>query len=82
MMQTTIAGFVTSKELADAGGVSLSTIQYYTALGLLHSNRRSGNKRLYEAKKSKLLLKEIQRLRQNGYSLALIRKQLNGRGAF
>jgi DNA-binding transcriptional MerR regulator len=79
MLSPLSRGYITSKELADAGGVSLSTIQYYTAIGLLHSNARAGNKRLYDAKRAKERLKQIQRMRQDGYSLALIRQQLNGR---
>ena len=67
---------VSSKDLAEAVGLTLSTISYYTALGLLKVSRRAGNKRLYDSTEAKTRLRQIALLRQKGYSLSLIRKQL------
>ena len=69
---------VSSAELAGSAGLKLSTIHYYTTLGLLKTSGRRGNKRLYDFRENKARLKEIHRLRQKGYTLALIRSQMGG----
>lgn len=68
---------VTSTELAAVSWTSLSTVHYYTSLGLLVARRRVGNKRLYDLRDSKVRLRTIARLRQAEYPLNLIREQLS-----
>lgn len=70
---------VSSKELAAVNGVTLSTIHYYTTVGLLRVRRRVGNKRFYDCREAHTRLKQVARLRQQGYSLALIRQVLEKR---
>ena len=77
MRKTLNARFMTSSELAAAIGITLSTVHYYTALGLLQARRRAGNKRLYDSREAKTRLQDIARLRHDGYSLTLIRKVLD-----
>lgn len=70
---------VGSVQLAAKSGLTLSTIHYYTFLGLLRVSRRVGNKRLYDAHEATNRLRTIQRLRDAGYPLNLIRAQLSRR---
>ena len=70
---------VSSKKLAAVNGVTLSTIHYYTTVGLLRVRRRVGNKRFYDCREAHARLKQVARLRQQGYSLALIRQVLEKR---
>ena len=69
--------FVSTSQLASATGVTLSTIHYYTALGLLRTHRWVGNNCLYGFREAKARLRRIARLRHEGYSLTLIRKILS-----
>ncbi|HEX9779968.1 MAG TPA: MerR family transcriptional regulator [bacterium] len=69
-------GVITSAQLAKLTGVSLSTIHYYTALGLLRPRGRAGNRRLYLTYEARNRLKRIAQLRRKGYSLALIRREM------
>ena len=64
-----------AKELADATGMTPSTLHYYTTLGFLRVHRRIGNKRFYDTAEAKARLQKITQLRQEGYSLSLIRQQ-------
>lgn len=68
---------VSSSELAATAGVTLATVHYYTALGLLQVRRRTGNKHLYDSQEATARLQDIARLRHDGYSLALIRRMLS-----
>ena len=77
-MKRTPNSLITSAELASASEVTLSTIHYYTTLGLLRACGRSGNKRQYERREARSRRQEIQRSRQEGYSLAMIRQRLVG----
>lgn len=70
---------MTSRELASAAGVTLSTIHYYTSLGLLPVSRRVGNKRLFNSAETMSRLKRIAQLRGQGYPLSLIRQELSKR---
>lgn len=76
MGKTQNARSISSIELASFAGVRLSTIHYYTVIGLLQSDRRTGNRRLYPARKAKARMRKIAYLRRAGYSLTLIRKLL------
>lgn len=66
------------QEIAKDFGVSYQTLNYYTSLGLLHSQRRQGNKRLYIAKDARERLKKIDRLKNAGYPLKIISDIING----
>lgn len=68
---------ITSAQLAHTAGLTLSTIHYYTTLGFLHVRQRAGNKRLYDMQDAAAALEEIRRLRQQGYSLTMIRERLS-----
>ena len=68
----------TSAELSASSGLALSTIHYYTALGLLRVRERMGNKRAYDIRETKARLEKIRRMRQEGYSMAIIRQRLVG----
>ena len=74
----TNSSLITSAELSASCGLTLSTIHYYTALGLLRVRERMGNKRAYDVREAKARLEEIRRMRQEGYSLAIIRQRLVG----
>lgn len=76
------AAMTTSRELAVASGVPLSTLRYYISLGLLPISSRAGNKHLFNSTEATSRLKKIIRLRQQGYTIALIRQQLSKEGAF
>ena len=64
------------RELARAISVSPSTITYYTNLGLFKVVKIKGNKRLYNRDLAIQRFSEIQKSRQEGYSLMLIKKRL------
>ena len=66
--------------VARGSGVTLSTLNYYINLGLLPVAERQGNKRLFDRGAVIRRLEEIHRLRQQGYPLRLIRKQLKEAG--
>lgn len=64
------------KEVARILHISIASVNYYTNLGLLHPQGRTGNMRLYNKER---LLKDyarIKELRNKGYSLNLIAAQL------
>lgn len=65
-------------EIARDFGISYQTLNYYTSLGLLHPERRQGNKRLYCAKEVKHRLETIDRLKNEGYPLRIICGIVNG----
>ena len=66
------------QEIARDFGISYQTLNYYTSLGLLHPQRRQGNKRLYIAKDIKQRLITIDKLRNEGYPLRIICNIING----
>lgn len=68
------------QEIAKNFSVSYQTLNYYTTLGLLHSQRRQGNKRLYIAEEVKKRLKKINELKNEGYPLRIISNIINGHG--
>jgi hypothetical protein len=65
-------------EIARDFGISYQTLNYYTSLGLIHPERRQGNKRLYCAKDVKQRLTTIDRLKNEGYPLRIICGIVNG----
>jgi DNA-binding transcriptional MerR regulator len=68
---------LTSFEVIKKYRISYQTLNYYTNLGLLVSCGRRGNKRLYDERKLRKRLRKIQSLKNDGYTLRLIRKILN-----
>jgi len=68
---------LTLQEISKDINVSYQTLNYYTTLGLLHPFKRSGNKRLYDAKMVKKRLTAINRLKNEGYPLKIIANVLN-----
>jgi DNA-binding transcriptional MerR regulator len=68
---------LTSTEIVKRYKISYQTLNYYTNLGLLHFNGRRGNKRLYDERKLKVRLRRIQKLKNAGFPLGLIRKIIN-----
>ena len=67
---------MTLQDLSHRCGVSVSTLNYYTNVGLLQVADRQGNRRLYREAQTLRQLDKIQRLRREGYPLRIIRTQL------
>ncbi len=67
------------QEIAKNFSVSYQTLNYYTSLGLLHSQRRQGNKRLYKAREVKRRLQKINKLKNEGYPLRIISNIINNK---
>jgi DNA-binding transcriptional MerR regulator len=67
--------FISPKQVAVLLGISISTVNYYTNLGLLHSEERKGNMRLYDREGVLRDFTHIKELRKKGYSLKLIGQQ-------
>ena len=65
-------------EISQLSGIAFHTLNYYTNLGLLSIADRRGNKRMFVESEALQRLKEIQRLRREGYPLRMIRRQLAG----
>lgn len=80
LVKTNQAGFITLQELSRRSGVGASALNYYTNIGLLRVADRRGNRRFYRESESIRRLHEIRRLRQEGYPLRIIRKQLQEAG--
>ena len=67
------------QEIAKDYRISYQTLNYYTSLGLLHPQRRQGNKRLYVAEEVRERLGRIDKLKNEGYPLRIISNIINGR---
>jgi DNA-binding transcriptional MerR regulator len=65
-------------ELAAAAGVSVDTIRYYQAQGLLDAPKRSGRHALY-TERHLARLKKIRRLQRDGLPLGVIRRVVTGK---
>ena len=63
-------------EIVKKYSISYQTLNYYTNLGLLSVADKRGNKRMYDEKELINNLKQIQKLKKEGYPLRLIRKIL------
>ena len=68
--------FVPTQEIIKRCNISYQTVNYYTNLGLLNVRSRKGNSRLYDFEEVKRCLEEITKLKNQGYSLKLIRDVL------
>lgn len=69
---------LSAKEIALLLKISVATVNYYTNIGLFHSEDRKGNKRLYGKARILSDFAKIKALRSQGYSLKLISSQLQG----
>ncbi len=69
---------ISSPQIVARYKISYQTLNYYTNLGLLHVVNKIGNKRLYRESEIRHNLVKIQSLKNEGYTLRLIRKVLHG----
>ncbi len=60
-------------EISKKFNISYQTINYYTNLGLLRVRKRDGNNRLYSTREVASSLSKVDKLKNQGYSLHLIR---------
>ncbi|MDD3150757.1 MAG: MerR family transcriptional regulator [Candidatus Gastranaerophilales bacterium] len=67
---------ISSSEITKKYNLSYQTLNYYTNLGLLETVKKEGNKRFYNEDTVKVNLEKIQAMKNEGYTLALIRKRL------
>jgi DNA-binding transcriptional MerR regulator len=67
---------ISSSDIVKKYKISYQTLNYYTNLSLLQAVNKKGNKRFYNEKDIKQNLEKIQRLKNEGYTLRLIRKEL------
>lgn len=67
---------ITPQQIIKKYKISYQTLNYYTNLGLFSAVNKKGNKRFYDEKRLKGNLEKIQRLKNEGYPLVLIRKIL------
>ena len=67
---------ISPSEIVKRYKISYQTLNYYTNLGLFSSVNKIGNKRFYDEGKLKHDLEKIQKLKNEGYTLGLIRKLL------
>jgi DNA-binding transcriptional MerR regulator len=65
------------EQLAQAGGVAVDTIRYYQGQGLLEAPRRNGRVTWY-SEQHLTRLRRIRTLQQRGFTLAVIRRFLDG----
>jgi len=72
-----IKNLVSLQEISKLFNFSYQTLNYYTSLGLLRSQRRQGNKRLYAIVEVKERLSRIIKLKNEGYPLSVISNILN-----
>ncbi len=71
-------GLLKIGELAEKSGLPISTIKYYTDIGLLRvSDYMSGGFRLYNERECLLRIKRIRELEEKGYSLKEIKENID-----
>jgi DNA-binding transcriptional MerR regulator len=68
---------ISPPEIIKKFAISYQTLNYYTNLGLLRALHKKGNKRFYDKKELSAALKKIQKLKNKGYTLRLIRNVIN-----
>ncbi|MFH1837843.1 MAG: MerR family transcriptional regulator [Candidatus Omnitrophota bacterium] len=71
-----IKKYISAKEVVDKYGISYSSLNYYTNLGLFKVKKRSGNARLYDTDEVKKTRGRINKLANMGYPLRIIRKMI------
>jgi DNA-binding transcriptional MerR regulator len=67
---------ITISEIVSQYGVPYSTVNHYTSIGLLTVVSKRRNVRLYNEPEVKKRLKRISELKDKGYPLHLIQKEL------
>ena len=67
---------VTIQEITRSTGVSFSALNYYVNLGMLPVMDRKGNKRLFAKTDTLQRLKQIQRMKREGYPLRIILRHI------
>lgn len=67
---------LSTKEIIERFSISYQTLNYYTNLGLFTVIERRGNKRMYSELEVENKIKSITDLKNQGYPLRLIMKQL------
>ena len=68
---------ISSKELTEKHAISYQTLNFYTTLGLLKIQKRVGNRRYYDEDDTVARFGQIAQLKEEGYPLRIIVKQLN-----
>lgn len=69
---------ISARSIMNRYKVSYQTVNHYTDFGLLPVLAKKGNARFYSKVVVDLRMKKIKKLREEGYSLRLIRKKLIG----
>ncbi len=69
---------VSAKEISKKFGVTYPTLNHYTNLGFFNVVSKRGNKRFYQLSEVKQKLALIEKLKDDGYPLRLIRKKIVG----
>ena len=67
---------ISTKEIVERYGLPYSTVNHYTIIGLLTVEARRRNVRLYDEAKVEEKLTRIMKLKDKGYPLHLIQKEL------
>jgi len=67
---------LTALDIIQKYHLSYQTVNYYTNLDLLPAVKNQGNKRLYDADEVDFRIRRIQELKNEGYPLRLIKKEL------
>ncbi|MFH1411236.1 MAG: MerR family transcriptional regulator [Candidatus Omnitrophota bacterium] len=68
--------YISAKEVVERYGISYSSLNYYTNLGLFKVKKRDGNARLYDVDEVRKTRVRINKLANMGYPLRIIRKML------
>jgi DNA-binding transcriptional MerR regulator len=72
--------FVFIGKLAKIAKINLTTVKYYSKIGLLLYLQFAKNKnRVYDLEKSRKRLSEIKKLKNRGYTLEMIKKEFKKR---
>ncbi len=69
-------GLISTQEIIKRHNLSYQTVNYYTNLGLLVVRKKVGNSRFYKTGEIRRRLGAITKLKNQGYSLKLIRDML------
>ena len=69
---------ISVRNIMNKYSVSYQTVNHYTDFGLLAVAAKKGNARFYSKVLVDARMKKIKKLREEGYSLRLIRKKLIG----
>ncbi len=68
---------ISTKELIERFRISYQTLNYYTTLGFFTVVERRGNRRMYDVNEVEHKIRDITKLKNQGYPLRLIIKKLN-----